>query len=70
MTLDVKEWNEKLRLLRLSKKWSQYQAAEACGTNQKGYWLWENGKAMPRLNNQKAIAAAFGVSREEIFEEG
>jgi transcriptional regulator with XRE-family HTH domain len=67
MVINVTSWNEKIRYLRISKKWSQHQAAEACGTNQKGYWLWESGKAYPRLDNRKAIASAFGVPMEEIF---
>jgi DNA-binding XRE family transcriptional regulator len=63
-------WNKKMEVLRVVKGWKQQIAAEMCGTNQKGYWLWETGKSYPHFNNRKAIASAFDVSVEEIFGEG
>lgn len=61
-------WHKKIEVLRTIKGWSQREAAETCNTNQKGYWGWESGTFYPRKNNQIAIAKAFGVSVEEIFE--
>ncbi len=60
-------WHEKMKLLRIMKGWSQREAAEKCGTNQKVYWLWENGKSYPRRNSRRAIAMAFEVAVEDIF---
>lgn len=60
-------WNKKIEILRIAKGWSQEEAAEHCGTNQKQYWNWEKGKSFPRNNSQKAIANAFGVPVSEIF---
>lgn len=60
-------WNQKLEILRTLKGWTQREAAERCGTTQKIYWLWETGGSYPRKNSRRAIAIAFGVSMEEIF---
>lgn len=62
-------WNKRMEVLRAIKGWSQSEAAENCGTNQKTYWQWETGVSYPRTNSQKAIANAFGVGREDIFSE-
>jgi len=62
-------WNERLRLLRAVKDWSQEKAADMCGTQQKTYWDWEKGKRFPHKNNRKAIANAFGVTEADIFGE-
>lgn len=60
-------WNKIMQHLRIEKGWSQYEAAERCGTNQKNYWNWENGKTFPRKIFRKSIATAFGVPINEIF---
>ncbi|MBO8183641.1 MAG: helix-turn-helix transcriptional regulator [Archaeoglobus sp.] len=60
-------WYKRIEILRTIKGWTQEKAAEMCGTTQKVYWLWENGKSYPRLNSKRAIARAFGVSVNEIF---
>ncbi len=62
-------WNKKMEVLRTIWGWSQSEAAEKCGTNQKTYWLWETGSSYPRLNSQKAIANAYNVGQNEIFNE-
>lgn len=61
------EWNKKMEVLRTIKGWSQAEAAEKCNTNQKVYWNWESGTSFPRKNNRIAIARAFEVDEEEIF---
>lgn len=63
-------WNKKIKVLRTIKGWSQEEAADKCFTNQKTYWLWEseNSTAYPNKNSRRAIANAFGVSEEDIFE--
>lgn len=60
-------WNKKMEILRIAKGWTQVEAAEKCGTNQKGYWEWEKGIRFPRLNSRRAIARAFGISLDELF---
>lgn len=62
------KWNKKLEIFRTIKGWSQAEVAKKCNTNQKAYWNWETGKNYPRGNSRIAIARAFGVSENEIFE--
>ncbi len=61
-------WNKKMEVLRTIKGWNQEEAAEKCFTGQKGYWNWETGNVYPRKNSRRAIAQAFGVKEEEIFD--
>ena len=63
-------WNKKIALLQVLHGLTQEQAANRCGTNQKAYWNWINGKTYPRKNSRKAIARAFNISEEEIFGSG
>lgn len=65
--LDELKWYKKLEILRITKGWTQEEAATKCGTNQKVYWAWEKGLTFPRNNSRKAIARAFGVPVEDIF---
>lgn len=60
-------WNKRIEVLRVTKGWSQYKAAEKCNTNQKTYWNWETGASYPRKNSQLAIARAFCIDINEIF---
>ncbi len=62
------KWNERLKQLRTEKKWSQYEAAERCGTTQKTYWMWETGQSYPLKNNRRYIAKAFGMTEKQLFE--
>lgn len=62
------QWNKKIEILRVMKGWSQELAAEKCYTGSKTYWAWEKGKAYPRKNSRRAIAQAFEVKEELIFE--
>lgn len=66
--LDKLSWNKKIEVLRIIKGWTQKEAAERCNTNQKAYWVWESGESYPRKNSRVAIAKAFGVKEEEIFD--
>jgi transcriptional regulator with XRE-family HTH domain len=60
-------WNEKLKTLRVLKDWTQSEAAERCGVNQKVFWDWEMGRRFPQKRKRKDISRAFGVPEEEIF---
>jgi transcriptional regulator with XRE-family HTH domain len=61
-------WNKKLEVFRVMKGWTQKETAEKCNTDQKAYWNWEAGECYPRKNSRIAIARAFEVSENEIFE--
>lgn len=60
-------WNEKLKILRAMKGWTQEEAAEQCCTHKKVYWLWEKGKSNPRKGTKKLISNAFGVDEKFLF---
>jgi hypothetical protein len=36
-------WHKKIHVIRVISNWNQVEAASRCLTNQKMYWLWENG---------------------------
>jgi transcriptional regulator with XRE-family HTH domain len=65
--LESASWNEKIKMLRTSKGWTQEKAADMCGAALKAYWDWEKGRRYPRRNNRKAIANAYGVTEKELF---
>jgi transcriptional regulator with XRE-family HTH domain len=65
--LDTMPWNQRMKILRTLKGWSQEEAANKCNTNQKVYWSWETAKRYPRKNSRTAIARAFGVTEAELF---
>jgi DNA-binding XRE family transcriptional regulator len=60
-------WHKKIHVIRTINEWNQVEAASRCLTNQKMYWLWENGISYPQLANRKAIAKACGLKIEDIF---
>lgn len=61
---------EALRILRLSKGWTQEQAAQAVGYAGFSSWaMVETGRATPRINQMLHIAKIMGVSPDEIWEE-
>lgn len=61
-------WNKKIEVLRIAKGWTQEEAASRCCTSLKNYWNWEKGINYPRKLSQRAIASAFNVNAQEIFE--
>ncbi|MCY6958411.1 helix-turn-helix transcriptional regulator [Clostridium brassicae] len=61
-------WNKKLEILRAVKGWTQVEAAKRCNTHQKLYWSWEKGKTHPSKKSQAAIASAYDVEVEDIFQ--
>jgi len=67
INLDSLPWNQRLKILRIYKDWSQEETAVKCNTTQKVYWSWEIAQRYPRRNSRVAIAKAFGVLEEEIF---
>jgi transcriptional regulator with XRE-family HTH domain len=61
-------WNIKLIIARMLLNLTQKEAADKIGTSQKMVWIWESGKVMPRERSRRAIASAYGVNYEELFE--
>lgn len=60
-------WYKKLEILRILNDCTQKEVAERCGVDQRIYWNWENGIAIPVKRNRKVIAKVFGVSESDIF---
>ncbi len=59
--------NERLYRLRLRRKLSQKQVAEAVGITQSGYAMIETGRRHPRKEVMKKLADFFGVTVDELF---
>lgn len=62
--------NEKMYRLRLKRKLSQKQVAEAVGITQSGYAMIEGGRRHPRKEIMKKLADFFGVTVDELFFSG
>src|SRR5260370_1264539 len=58
--------NEKLKAARLSKGWSQEEAAAQAGVSFRAYWNWENGVANPNFGSRRVLRDAFGCADEEL----
>lgn len=67
-TIEKMPWNKKMVISRTLAELTQKQAAEKIGTTQKMVWAWETGKITPRESSRKAIARAYGVNYEELFQ--
>jgi transcriptional regulator with XRE-family HTH domain len=67
-TIEKMPWNKKMVVARVLKGLTQKQAAEKIGTTQKMIWMWESGRSIPRKMSMKAIARAYEVNSEELFE--
>lgn len=61
-------WNIKLIIARMLLSLTQKEAADKIGTSQKMVWAWETGKTIPQERSRKAIARAYSVNYEELFE--
>ena len=61
-------FKRRLRELRVSREWTQEQAAEACGIGYKLYQLYELGiKSNPGLVTLEKIAKGFGLDVSELL---
>lgn len=61
-------FKERLRALRKEKKWTQEQAAEACGVPYKLFQHYELGiKRNPGLLTLEKIATGFGITLSELL---
>jgi transcriptional regulator with XRE-family HTH domain len=58
----MSEVNEKLRIARKQKHWSQEQAAAAIGVDRKTYIRWEQGQSFPQPKLLDSACKAFGLS--------
>jgi putative transcriptional regulator len=59
--------NNRIRVLRAERKWSQAELAEQVNVSRNSINSIENGKVDPSLPLAFRIADAFGVSVEEVF---
>jgi len=60
------ESNEKLRIARQEKHWSQDRAAAEIGIDRKTYIRWENGQNYPQPGTLELACKAFGLSAEDL----
>lgn len=58
--------NEKLRIERIRRRWSQDQAAAAIGVERKTYIRWERGLNFPQPGTLELACQAFGLSAVEL----
>ncbi|KEJ93356.1 helix-turn-helix transcriptional regulator [Synergistes jonesii] len=58
---------EKMRMMRLGKRMSQAQLAEAVGISQSFLNNFEVGRYVPSLKHLEAIAKALGCSAKELI---
>jgi transcriptional regulator with XRE-family HTH domain len=61
-------FSDGLRELRKRKRWSQADAAGAAGVSPRSYQNWENRGTKPGLDALKKLAAAFGVTADELLD--
>jgi len=63
-----RQFQERIRQLRLTRGWTQEQAAEKCGIGYKLYQLYELGvKQNPGLLTLEKIAAGFDLDIHELL---
>ena len=60
--------NNRIRVLRAEKKWSQAELAERVGVSRNSINAIENGRFDPSLPLAFRIADAFGLRVEEVFQ--
>lgn len=61
-------FKDKIRMLRMSRRMSQYALAAAVGVTQGSVSHWENGRAFPEMPVLKALCAHFDVSMDELMD--
>lgn len=60
--------NNRIRVLRAERRWSQAELAERVGVSRNSINSVENGKFDPSLPLAFRIAHAFGLTVEEVFD--
>jgi transcriptional regulator with XRE-family HTH domain len=61
-----KEIGQTIRRLRKANGWTQVELAQRLNASQKVVTTYENNQRTPTLENLKKLAAAFGVSLDEL----
>ena len=61
--------HESIRAYRAALGMSQFQLAIRLGVTPTSVFLWEQGKALPRLSNRKKLAEVFGIPVEKLLPE-
>jgi repressor LexA len=59
---------ERIRLLRISRGWSQGQLADMVGKTEKAVSFWENDKYSPRMGVIETLSKVFNVSKAYIVD--
>ncbi len=62
--------NEKIKLLREQKGWTQIELADKLGVSKSSVSQWESGMKEPRMGMIQKIADIFGVTKSYIIEDG
>lgn len=60
----------KLKALRISAGLSQKDVADHFGISQVSVWQWESGENYPRADKLPALAALYGCTVSDLFDEG
>ena len=60
-------FGQRLKRLRLQRKWTQVQLARNAGLKKAVISLWENDERLPAKRNLHRVAEALGVSAEELL---
>jgi repressor LexA len=61
---------ENLKRLRQQKGWTQAEAARRAGVPFRTMQNWEGGLREPRIGALKKLSAAFGVTVDELIQDG
>lgn len=62
------QFRKRIKELRAFRRWTQEEAAEACGLDYKLYQFYELGiKDNPGLQTLEKIAAGYGLALHELF---
>jgi len=60
-------FGQRLKKLRLQRKWSQIQLARQAGLKKAVISLWENDERLPAKRNLHRVATALGVSPTDLL---
>ena len=60
-------FGQRLKRLRLRRQWTQVQLARQAGLKKAVISLWENDERLPAKRNLQRMAAALGVSAEQLL---
>lgn len=65
-SINMEKTGQKIRELRIQKAITAEHLAEIMGITSQAVFRWQNGKAMPSLDNMLLLASIFDVKVEDI----